>query len=317
LNNFLNNNYNNENFGLSVRLGSIKLKNPVIMCSGTFASGIEYNELYDISVLGAITTKSFSLEPREGNKPPRLYETPAGLLNSIGLQNEGIDFFIHEQLPVVNKLGINIILSIFGIDADEFESLAIKIKKIEENLMAVELNLSCPNVKKGGVVLGLIPEEVENVTTTVRKILNIPVIVKISPNSNNLSEIAIRAKNGGAEAVSLINTITGMAIDIDSFKPKLGNITGGLSGPAIKPVAVAKIYDLYKKKILPIIGMGGIFNWEDAIEFMLAGASAIGLGTVNFVKYNAGKEILEGIISYMSNKNIKNIYDIIGKVKDN
>lgn len=317
MNNFLNNNYNNENFGLSVRLGNIKLKNPVIMCSGTFASGIEYNELYDVSVLGAVTTKSFSLEPREGNKPPRLCETPAGLLNSIGLQNEGIDFFIHEQLPVVNKLGINIILSIFGIDADEFENLAIKIKKIEENLIAVELNLSCPNVKKGGVVLGLIPEEVENVTATVRKILNIPVIVKISPNSNNLSEIAIRAKNGGAEAVSLINTITGMAIDIDSFKPKLGNITGGLSGPAIKPVAVAKIYDLYKKKILPIIGMGGISDWKDAIEFMLAGASAIGLGTVNFVNYNAGKDILEGIISYMSNKNIKNIYNIIGKVKDN
>lgn len=316
MNNLLNNN-NNENFGLSVRLGNIKLKNPVIMCSGTFASGIEYNELYDVSVLGAVTTKSFSLKPREGNKPPRLCETPAGLLNSIGLQNEGIDFFIHEQLPIVNKFGINIILSIFGIDAEEFENLAIKIKKIEENLLAVELNLSCPNVKKGGVVLGLIPEEVENVTTTVRKILNIPVIVKISPNSNNISEIAIRAKNGGAEAVSLINTITGMAIDIDSFKPKLGNITGGLSGPAIKPIAIAKIYDLYKKKILPVIGMGGIFDWKDAIEFMLAGASAIGLGTVNFVNYNAGKEILEGIISYMNNKNIKNIYDIIGKVKDN
>ena len=317
MNNLLNGSNNNENFGLSVSLGNIKLKNPIIMSSGTFASGIEYNELYNVNVLGAVTTKSFSLKPLEGNKPPRLCETPAGLLNSIGLQNEGIDFFIHKQLPIVNKLKINIILSIFGVDSKEFENLAIKIKKIEEYLLAVELNLSCPNVKKGGVILGLIPDEVENVTITVRKILNIPVIVKISPNSNNISEIAIRAKNGGAQAVSLINTVTGMAIDIDSFKPKLGNITGGLSGPAIKPIAVAKIYDLHKKKILPIIGMGGIFNWEDAIEFMLAGASAIGLGTVNFVNYNAGQEVLGGIISYMSNKNIKNIYDIIGKIKDN
>lgn len=306
---------NNTGKGLSVKLGTIELKNPVIMCSGTFSSGIEYNDLYDVSMLGAVTTKSFSLVPREGNKPPRLCETPAGLLNSIGLENEGIDFFISEHLPVVKRSGFTVILSILGVDAAQFTNLATKIRKIEDDLLAVELNLSCPNVEKGGITLGSIPDEVENVTAAVRKILNIPVIVKLSPNNNNLAELASRAKNGGAQAISLINTIIGMAIDINTFKPKLGNIIGGLSGPAIKPVAVAKIYNLYKEKILPIIGMGGISDWKDAIEFMLAGASAIGLGTVNFVDYNAGKNILEGIASYMASKNILNIMDIIGKVK--
>lgn len=305
----------NTGKGLSVKLGTIELKNPVIMCSGTFSSGIEYNDLYDVSMLGAVTTKSFSLVPREGNKPPRLCETPAGLLNSIGLENEGIDFFISEHLPVVKRSGFTVILSILGVDAAQFTNLATKIRKIEDDLLAVELNLSCPNVEKGGITLGSIPDEVENVTAAVRKILNIPVIVKLSPNNNNLAELASRAKNGGAQAISLINTIIGMAIDINTFKPKLGNIIGGLSGPAIKPVAVAKIYNLYKEKILPIIGMGGISDWKDAIEFMLAGASAIGLGTVNFVDYNAGKNILEGIASYMGSKNILNIMDIIGKVK--
>ena len=301
--------------GLSVKLGSLKLKNPVITCSGTFSSGIEYNDLYDVSMLGAITTKSFSLKPRIGNKPPRLCETPAGLLNSIGLQNEGIDFFIQEHLPVIKKLGFTVILSILGENTSEFIELAAKIKKFEIDIAAVELNLSCPNIEKGGLSLGSIPEEVENVTIAVRKILDIPVIVKLSPNSNNLSELAARAKNGGAQAVSLINTVVGMAIDINTFKPKLGNITGGLSGPAIKPIAVAKIYNLHKEKILPIIGMGGIFDWKDAIEFMVAGASAVGLGTVNFIDYDAGKNILDGIINYMVNNNIKNISEIIGSVK--
>ena len=301
--------------GLSVKLGSLELKNPVVTCSGTFSSGVEYNDLYDVSLLGAITTKSFSLKPRIGNRPPRLCETPAGLLNSIGLQNEGIDFFIEKNLPIVKKLGFTIILSILGVNASEFIELAVKIKKFESDIAAVELNLSCPNIEKGGLSLGSIPEEVENVTASVRKILNIPVIVKLSPNNNNLSELAIKAKNGGAQAVSLINTVVGMAIDINTFKPKLGNITGGLSGPAIKPIAVAKIYNLHKEKILPIIGMGGVFNWKDAIELMIAGASAVGLGTVNFIDYDAGKNVIDGIINYMADNNIKNISEIIGSVK--
>ena len=301
--------------GLSVCLGRLELKNPIIACSGTFSSGIEYNDLYDVSLLGAVTTKSFSLEPRLGNKPPRLCETPAGLLNSIGLQNEGIDFFINEHLPIVKKLGFTVILSILGVCVSEFIELAVKIRKIENDIAAVELNLSCPNIEKGGITLGAVPEEVEKATAAVRKILNIPVIVKLSPNNNNLSELASRAKNGGAEAISLINTVIGMAIDINTFKPKLGNVTGGLSGPAIRPIAVAKIYNLHKEKILPIIGMGGVFDYKDALEFMIAGASAVGLGTVNFIDYNAGKNIIEGLISYMGSNNIKNISEIIGSVK--
>jgi len=301
--------------GLSVRLGRLELKNPIIACSGTFSSGIEYNDLYDVSLLGAVTTKSFSLEPRLGNKPPRLCETPAGLLNSIGLQNEGIDFFINEHLPIVKKFGFTVILSILGVCVSEFIELAVKIRKIENDIAAVELNLSCPNIEKGGITLGAVPEEVEKATAAVRKILNIPVIVKLSPNNNNLSELASRAKNGGAEAISLINTVIGMAIDINTFKPKLGNVTGGLSGPAIRPIAVAKIYNLHKEKILPIIGMGGVFDYKDALEFMIAGASAVGLGTVNFIDYDAGKNIIEGLISYMGSNNIKNISEIIGSVK--
>lgn len=301
--------------GLSVRLGRLELKNPIIACSGTFSSGIEYNDLYDVSLLGAVTTKSFSLEPRLGNKPPRLCETPAGLLNSIGLQNEGIDFFINEHLPIVKKLGFTVILSILGVSVSEFIELAVKIRKIENDIAAVELNLSCPNIEKGGITMGAVPQEVEKATAAVRKILNIPVVVKLSPNNNNLSELASRAKNGGAEAVSLINTVIGMAIDINTFKPKLGNVTGGLSGPAIRPIAVAKIYNLHKEKILPIIGMGGVFDYKDAIEFMIAGASAVGLGTVNFIDYDAGKNIIEGLISYMGSNNIKNISEIIGSVK--
>ena len=193
--------------------------------------------------------------------------------------------------------------------------MQLKLERFEIDIAAVELNLSCPNIEKGGLILGSMPEEVENVTASVRKILNIPVIVKLSPNNNNLSDLALRAKNGGAQAVSLINTVIGMAIDINTFKPKLGNITGGLSGPAIKPIAVAKIYNLHKEKILPIIGMGGVFNWKDAIELMIAGASAVGLGTVNFVDYDAGKNIIDGIINYMASNNIKNISEIIGSVK--
>ncbi|MHB1346716.1 MAG: dihydroorotate dehydrogenase [Candidatus Humimicrobiaceae bacterium] len=301
--------------GLSVKLGALELKNPIITCSGTFSSGIEYNELYDVSMLGAVTTKSLSLKPRMGNKPPRLCETPAGLLNSIGLQNEGIDFFTEEHLPIVKKLGFTVILSILGVNTSEFIELAVKIKKFESEIAAVELNLSCPNIEKGGLTICSVPEEVENVTASVRKILNIPVIVKLSPNNHNLQELAKKAKNGGAEAVSLINTVVGMAIDINTFKPKLGNATGGLSGPAVKPIAVAKIYELHKENILPIIGMGGVFGWKDAIELMIAGASAVGIGTVNFIEYDAGKNILDGIIKYMTGNNIKRISEIIGSVK--
>jgi dihydroorotate dehydrogenase (NAD+) catalytic subunit len=300
---------------LAVNIGDIHLKNPLITCSGTFASGIEYNEIFKTNILGAVTTKSFSLKPMEGNAPPRLCETASGLLNSIGLQNEGIDYFIAQQMPLIKELKISAILSILGTSSREFAEIASKIIKIEHELVAVELNLSCPNISKGGITLGSVPDSVEEVTTVVRKTLNIPVIVKLSPNSNNLTEIAERAKNGGATCVSLINTLVGMAIDINTFKPKLGNTIGGLSGPAIKPVALAKVYSLFKANILPIIGMGGVFDWKDVAEFMLAGASAVGLGTVNFVEHDAAISILDGLLDFISKKNLNNISELIGKAQ--
>ena len=300
---------------LAVNIGDIHLKNPLITCSGTFASGIEYNEIFKTNILGAVTTKSFSLKPMEGNAPPRLCETASGLLNSIGLQNEGIDYFIAQQMPLIKELKISAILSILGTSSREFAEIASKIIKIEHELVAVELNLSCPNISKGGITLGSVPDSVEEVTAVVRKTLNIPVIVKLSPNSNNLTEIAERAKNGGATCVSLINTLVGMAIDINTFKPKLGNTIGGLSGPAIKPVALAKVYSLFKANILPIIGMGGVFDWKDVAEFMLAGASAVGLGTVNFVEHDAAISILDGLLDFISKKNLNNINELIGKAQ--
>ena len=299
---------------LSINLGRIKLKNPVIMCSGTFASGIEYNQFYNISNLGAVTTKSFSLNKRPGNSPPRLCETAGGMLNAIGLANEGIYYFINEQLPVLKNLQVSIILSIFGEDNDEFLKIAKEVNSIKDDIAAVEMNLSCPNVDKGGIAFCSMPEQVKLLINSVREILDVPLIAKLSPNNDNFIETATKARNGGAEAISLVNTVIGTAIDIDNFKPKLGNIFGGLSGPAIKPIALAKVMQLARENILPIIGMGGIFYWQDAIEFMIAGASAVGIGTLNFIEVDAGEKILEGISNYLLKKNINNLSEIIGKV---
>ena len=299
---------------LSTNLGKIKLKNPVITCSGTFASGIEYNQFYNISNLGAVTTKSFSLNKRLGNNPPRLCETAGGMLNAIGLANEGIYHFINELLPVLKNLQVSIILSIFGEDSDEFLRIAKEVNSIKDDIVAVEMNLSCPNVDKGGIAFCSMPDQVEHLINSVREILDIPLIAKLSPNNDNFIETATKARNGGAEAISLVNTVIGTAINIDNFKPKLGNIFGGLSGPAIKPIALAKVMRLARENILPIIGMGGIFYWQDAVEFMIAGASAIGIGTLNFVEADAGEKILEGISNYLLKKNIGNLSEIIGKV---
>ena len=299
---------------LSINLGRIKLKNPVITCSGTFASGIEYNQFYNISNLGAVTTKSFSLNKKLGNNPPRLCETAGGMLNAIGLANEGIYHFINEQLPVLKNLQVSMILSIFGEDNDEFLRIAKEVNSIKDDIVAVEMNLSCPNVDKGGIAFCSMPDQVESLINSVREILDIPLIAKLSPNNDNFIETATKARNGGAEAISLVNTVIGTAIDIDNFKPKLGNIFGGLSGPAIKPIALAKVMQLARENILPIVGMGGIFYWQDAVEFMIAGASAVGIGTLNFVEVDAGEKILEGISNYLSKKNIGNLSEIIGKV---
>lgn len=303
---------------LSVELGKIKLANPVIACSGTFGCGIEYNQFYDTAILGAVTTKSYSLLPVEGNPPPRTCETVSGVLNSIGLQNDGIDIFIKRHLPQAEKLGIKIILSIFGQEQEEFIKLASRILHIEdikERIIAVELNLSCPNVKRGGMAFSAVPDEIKKIVGSVTRILTVPVIAKLSPNHDDLIEAATAAKEGGAEAVSVINTVVGMAVDIETFRPKLGNILGGLSGPAVKPIALAKVYSLAREKILPVIGMGGIFSWEDAVEFLAVGASAVGIGTVNFIQYDAGKRIIEGLRDYLESRRIYDINEVIGRLK--
>ncbi len=302
---------------LTVNIGQIHLKNPVFSCSGTFSSGIEYNAFYNISELGAITTKSFSLNKRDGNIPPRIWETASGMLNSIGLQNDGIDYFIKEQLYEIKKLGATVILSIFGDDIEEFVKIAKKIKKVADELVAIEINFSCPNVKNGGMAFCAVPSQIKQVVLAIKDLTDVPLIAKLSPNHNTISESTIAACEGGAEAVSIINTMVGTAFDIETFKPRLGNITGGLSGPAIKPVALANVYELSKMKILPIIGMGGISCWQDAVEFLIAGASAVGIGTINFVEPDAGIKIIEGIRGYMVEKNIASIRGLIGAAQIN
>ncbi len=304
-----------ESPDLSVELGRIKLNNPVIMCSGTFGYGVEHNQFYNTSMLGAVTTKSYSLKQMMGNPPPRIFETNGGILNSIGLQNDGIDVFIKKHLPEAEKIGVKLILSIFGQEKKDFISLANKISDINERILAVELNLSCPNVERGGLAFSIVPEDVKEIVWSVVEILGTPVIAKLSPNQHNLLEAAVAAKKGGAEALSIVNTLVGMAVNVQTFKPELATVTGGLSGPAIKPVALAKVYSLAKEKILPVIGMGGISSVRDALEFLIAGASAIGIGTANFVQYDIGREIIEGLTSYLERRKIYNINEIIGRVR--
>jgi dihydroorotate dehydrogenase (NAD+) catalytic subunit len=298
---------------LSVKFGSICLKNPVISCSGTFAGGVQYNRFYDISKLGAVTTKSFSLKKKEGNPSPRIWETASGMLNSIGLENEGIEFFIERQLEDIRNLGAEIILSIFGESADEFKKIALKIKPVLKHLKAVELNYSCPNVKAGGMAFCGVPESIRTITSEIKSLIDIPLIAKLSPNFGAVTSCAIQAKKGGADAVSVVNTITGTAFDINTCKPRLANIVGGLSGPAIKPVALLQVYQLAKEKIIPVIGMGGIYSWQDAIEFLIAGAAAVGIGTVNFTEPDAGEKIISGINEFLISKNTGSVNNIIGK----
>jgi dihydroorotate dehydrogenase (NAD+) catalytic subunit len=300
---------------MSVKIGRIRLKNPLIACSGTFSYGEEHSNFYDISLLGAVTTKSYSLKPRKGNPPPRICETPAGMLNSIGLQNDGIDVFIRSHLEHMKKAGAGIILSIFGKDSEEFKKVALRVLDVKSDIIAVELNLSCPNVEKDGKSFCAFPEEVKKVVDAVVSMLDVPVIAKLSPNHDNILQSAEAAKQAGAEAISLINTAVGMAIDIETYRPLLGNITGGLSGPAIKPIALAKTYILARENILPVIGMGGVFNYRDVLEFMIAGASAVGLGTVNFIEYDAGEKILLDLEDYLISKNINNIRNFTGRIR--
>jgi len=302
------------NANLKIKLGRISLNNPVLVASGTFGYGEEYAKLIDLNQLGGVITKTVTLKPRKGNPPPRLAETPAGLLNAIGLENPGIDIFLREKLPFLRQFETTLIVSIAGEKEEDYFSLAQRLNQTEE-IDALEVNISCPNVKEKGLIFGTDAGRTFSLIKKLRKVTDIPLIIKLTPNVTNISEIAQAAEEAGAEVLSLINTILGMSIDVERRKPKLGNITGGLSGPAIRPIAVRMVRETFEKVNLPIIGMGGIIHTEDALEFILAGASAVAIGTANFVDPGTAPRIIEGIKQYMEKKGIKNFKELIGWLK--
>jgi dihydroorotate dehydrogenase (NAD+) catalytic subunit len=296
---------------VSVQIGSLRLKNPVMTASGTFGYGEEYAEFVDLNKLGAVVVKGLSLSPKEGNPPPRLVETPAGMLNAIGLQNIGIGKFIQEKLPFLGRFNTPVIANFFGDAVDEYAEAAARLSAAE-GIHGLEMNISCPNKQAGWSIFGTDPKVTHEVVTAVRKATKLPLIVKLSPNVTDIGLMARVAEDAGADAVSLINTLTGMTIDIQTRRPKLANITGGLSGPAVKPVAVRMVWEVYRSVKIPVIGMGGIMSGEDAVEFMLAGATAVAVGTANFINPRATLEILSGIESYMKEKKVADVRDLTG-----
>ena len=299
---------------LRVRLGPLELKNPVIAASGTFGYGEEYASLVDLNQIGAIVVKGLSLKPKSGNPPPRIVETHGGMLNAIGLANVGVETFIREKLPALRKYDTRIIANIYGHHIDEYGDLASVLKGVE-GISALEVNISCPNVECGGMVFGVDPDVSARVTERVLKNTDKPVIMKLTPNVTDIRVIARAVESAGAHAISLINTLTGMAIDVDSRTPKLANIYGGLSGPAIRPVAVFMVYQAASSVRIPVIGMGGIMDARDALEFIIAGASAVQVGTGNFVNPAAKLDVLDGIKKYCGKHGIQRIQEIVGSLK--
>ena len=301
---------------LSVNIGGLKLKNPIMVASGTFGYGKEYEELANLDDIGAIITKSITLNPREGNKPPRIWETTAGMLNAIGLQNDGVEDFIRNKIPYLKDLGVPIIVSIAGTTKQEYRELAKALDKT--SVAAIEVNISCPNIEhksKGTKLFSQDAKETASIIRLVKRNTKKPIIAKLSPNVADITEIAKAAERAGADSLSLVNTLLGMAVDINTSTPRLGNVTGGLSGPCIKPIALRMVWEAYNSVKIPIIGIGGIMNAQDAIEFMLCGAVAIQLGTANFVNPKATTEVLLGLEKYITKNKIKTIKDIVGTLK--
>jgi dihydroorotate dehydrogenase (NAD+) catalytic subunit len=298
---------------LRVKLGPLDLQNPVIAASGTFGYGLEYESLVDPDLLGGMVVKGLSLNPMAGNPPPRIVETPCGMLNAIGLANIGLEAFLRDKLPKLKHLKTNVIVNIYGHHVDDYAELAAAFKQVE-GISALEVNISCPNVECGGMVFGVDPLQSARVIERVVKSTDKPVIAKLSPNVTDIRSIATAVENAGAHAISLINTITGMAIDVETRRPKLANIFGGLSGPAIRPVAVRMVYQVAKAVKVPVIGMGGIFDYRDALEFLIAGARAVEVGTASFVNPKAMLEIVEGISKYCLDKGISHLEEMIGSL---
>jgi dihydroorotate dehydrogenase (NAD+) catalytic subunit len=298
---------------LGVQIGSLKFKNPVITASGTFGYGSEFDDFIDVSTLGGIVLKGTTMEPREGNPYPRMAETPSGMLNAVGLQNKGIDYFEKNIYPKISGYETNVIVNINGSYVEDYIALAERIDKLEK-IPAIELNISCPNVKMGGMAFGTNVDSAREVIRAVRAVYSKVLIVKLSPNVTNVVDFARIAEDEGADSVSLINTLLGMAIDIRTMKPSLSTITGGLSGPAIKPVALRMVWQVAKAVKIPVIGIGGIMTAADAVEFFLAGAGAIQVGTSSFIDPRNSIRIIDGIMKYLNDKGISDIKDIIGLI---
>lgn len=296
---------------LRITIGDLVFRNPVLTASGTFGYAKEFEPYVNLHHLGGVVVKGISLEPRRGNPPPRIVETAGGMLNAIGLENVGVDRFISEKMEYLRGIGTRVIVNILGDSLEEYQTLAQRLSEVE-GISALEVNISCPNVKKGGVAFGTDPTMAEAVTRAVCAHSSLPVIVKLSPNVTDITQIARGVEAGGAQAVSLINTLLGMAIDVRSRRPRLANVVGGLSGPAIKPIALRMVWQVAQAVTIPVIGIGGITTTEDALEFLLAGATAIEVGTANFVNPRASQEIVEGIGRYMSENRINRISEVIG-----
>jgi dihydroorotate dehydrogenase (NAD+) catalytic subunit len=302
-----------DEMDLTVNIGHLKLKNPVMTASGTFGYGEEYSEFVDLNMLGAVVVKGISLNPMEGNPPPRICETPCGMLNAIGLQNVGLKRFLKEKLPYLRAFDTKIIVNVLGNTIQEYVKLAKALD--EAGVDGIELNVSCPNVKQGGILFGTDRKALAKLIAKVRRVVSKSVLItKLSPTVSNIPEFARTAEENGSDAITLINTIPAMAIDAETWKPRLSNITGGLSGPAIKPIAIRMVWEASRAVGIPVIGVGGIMNTQDAVEFMLAGATAIEVGTGNFLNPMATVEIVNGIWTYLEKKGISNVKDIIGGV---
>lgn len=299
---------------LRTNIGSLKLKNPVMTASGTFGYGTEYADFMDISRLGAIIVKGTTLKHREGNPYPRMAETPSGMLNAVGLQNKGVDYFVDHIYPEIKDTDTNIIVNVSGSCIDDYAQTAAIINTLDK-IPAIELNISCPNVKQGGMAFGVKPESAAQVVEAVRKAYDKTLIVKLSPNVTDITEIARAVEGAGADSVSLINTMLGMAIDAEKRRPILSTVTGGMSGPAVKPVALRMVWQVAKAVKIPVIGLGGICSATDAVEFLLAGASAIQIGTANFIDPSISAKVVDGIDAYLDRHGFGSVKDIIGALE--
>ena len=299
---------------LKVNIGELELKNPVMTASGTFGYGTEYSDFVDLSRLGGILVKGTTLEPRQGNDYPRMAETASGMLNSVGLQNKGVHYFVSDIYPKIKEYDTNIIVNVSGSTLEDYVECTEALVGLDK-IPAIELNVSCPNVREGGMAVGTSCVSAAQVVRAVRKVYDKTLIVKLSPNVTDIAEIALAVEAEGADSVSLVNTFLGMSIDAEKRKPRLSTITGGLSGPCIKPIALRMVWQVYQAVKIPVIGMGGISNWQDAIEFILAGSRAIQIGTYNFINPTVTEEVVDGILEYMDRHNIDSINDLVGKLE--